>query len=237
MMLGHTGFYGVVAELDGAVVGSNFLDERGAVFGLGPITVAPERWDHGVGRALMEHTLRRAAERRAPGVRLLQSAYHTRSLALYASLGFAVRAHVACLQGPPVRASVPGYEVRAATAADRHACDVVCSRVHGHDRSAEVADAIAQGSTLVVEHDGRVTGYSTALAFFGHTVGESDEDMKALIAAARGFGGPGILVPAGNVPLMRFCLDNGLKVVELLNLMTIGLYNEPTGSYLPSILY
>src|SRR5512142_2007134 len=52
MMLGHPGFYGVVAEIAGDVVGSNFLDERGPVFGLGPITVEPGAWDSGVGRAL-----------------------------------------------------------------------------------------------------------------------------------------------------------------------------------------
>jgi hypothetical protein len=30
-MLGHAGFYAVVAELDGKVVGSNFLDERNCI--------------------------------------------------------------------------------------------------------------------------------------------------------------------------------------------------------------
>jgi len=34
-MTGHPGFYGVVAELGGEVVGSNFLDERGEIVGLG----------------------------------------------------------------------------------------------------------------------------------------------------------------------------------------------------------
>ncbi len=237
MMLTHPGFYGVVAESKGAVVGSNFLDERGHVFGLGPITVAPDRWDSGVGRALMEHALQRATERRAAGVRLLQTAYHTRSLALYASLGFAVREHVACVQGPAIRRAVPGYEVRAAVASDRPACDAVCRRVHGHDRSAELADAISQGTALVVEHDGRVVGYSTVMAFFGHTVGESDEAVTALIGAAHSFGGPGILVPTSNVPLLQFCLGGGRKIVELLTVMTVGLYSPPAGAYLPSILY
>ena len=32
-------------------------------------------------------------------------------------------------------------------------------------------------------------------------------------------------------------LENGLKVVEPMTLMTLGLYNEPTGAYLPSVLY
>ena len=40
-MLGHPGFYAVVAELGGKVVGSNFLDERNRIAGVGPITVDP----------------------------------------------------------------------------------------------------------------------------------------------------------------------------------------------------
>src|SRR3954464_10193637 len=34
-------FYSAVAELDGRVVGSNFLDERAPIAGVGPITVDP----------------------------------------------------------------------------------------------------------------------------------------------------------------------------------------------------
>jgi GNAT superfamily N-acetyltransferase len=237
MMLGHPGFYGVVAELDGRVAGSNFLDERSPVVGVGPITVAPDVWDRAIGRTLMEDVLRRADERGAPGIRLLQTTYHTRSLSLYAKLGFQVRELLACLQGPPLGASIPGYEVRAATNEDQASCDTLCQQVHGHHRSGEVADALAQGSAVVVEHDNRVSGYSTGLAFFGHTVGESNEDLKALIGSAREFGGPGILVPASNGELFSWCLHHGLRVFEPMTLMTIGLYNEPAGSYLPSVLY
>jgi hypothetical protein len=62
-------------------------------------------------------------------------------------------------------------------------------------------------------------------------------DLAALIGAATGFGGPGILVPVRNGPLLRFCLEHGLRVVQMLTLMTMGLYTEPAGAYLPSIMY
>src|SRR5205085_12089053 len=39
MVLSHPGFWGVVAEIDGEIAGSNFLDERSAIAGLGPITI------------------------------------------------------------------------------------------------------------------------------------------------------------------------------------------------------
>ncbi len=40
-----------------------------------------------------------------------------------------------------------------------------------------------------VERDGRIAGYTTGVAFFGHSVGESNEELKALIGSATAFGG------------------------------------------------
>ncbi|TMR08184.1 GNAT family N-acetyltransferase [Nonomuraea turkmeniaca] len=236
-LLTHPGFYSVVAELDGRIIGSNFLDERSPIVGVGPITVDPAVQNRGVGRRLMQNVLRRAAERQVPGVRLLQSGYHCRSFALYAELGFEFRETLACLQGSPLHQAVDGYMVRRAVDEDLPACNELCRRVHGVDRGGELADAIQQGAARVVEHGGRLTGYATGLAFFAHAVGETTEDIKALIGAAPSFGGMGILVPASNSALLQWCLHNDLRVVQLLSLMTIGLYNEPAGAYLPSVLY
>lgn len=237
MLLSHPGFYSVVAEVEGEIVGSNFLDERSTIAGLGPITIAPKIQNRKIGRQLMEAAMRRAADRRAAGVRLLQAAYHTRSLALYAGLGFQAREAIACMQGPPAAVTMTGYEVRRAGEGDLGACNLVCRQVHGHDRSGELLDAIRQGTAIVVEHDGRITGYATDLAYFAHAVGETNRDLMALIGAAPAFGGPGILVPVRNGVLFQWCLSRGLRVVHLMTLMTMGLYNEPSGSYLPSVLY
>lgn len=49
-LLTNPGFYSVVAEIDGHVVGSNFLDERSSIAGLGPITVDPKVQNRQVGR-------------------------------------------------------------------------------------------------------------------------------------------------------------------------------------------
>ena len=236
-LLGHPGIFSVVAEADGVIAGSNFLDERTSIAGVGPITVDPAVQDGSIGRQLMGAVLDRAAEQGSAGVRLVQGAYHTRSLALYAKLGFEVRETLACLQGPPIRATIDGRTVRAATATDLEACNWICRAVHGHDRSPEVSDGIARGSAMVVGHDGRITGYTAGLSFFTHSVGQSPDDLKALIGAAPGFGGPGILVPMREGALFRFCLENGLRVVQVLTLMTRGLYNEPAGAWLPSIMF
>ena len=237
VQLKHPSFYSVVAEADGKVVGSNFLDERSPILGVGPIIVAPDAQNCGVGRLLMEHVMQRAVEKQAPGVRLLQATYHSRALSLYAKFGFEVRELVACMQGRPMHSAIPGYHVRTAVDADIIACDALCARIHGHHWHGEVVDSVERGSCLIVEHDDHISGYSAGLGYYNHSLGETNEDLKALIAAAPAFTGPGILVPAANAGLFRWCLDHGLRIVQTMTLMTIGLYNDPAGSYLPSILY
>jgi hypothetical protein len=110
-------------------------------------------------------------------------------------------------------------------------------QVHGFDRHMELEQAIQQTTALVVERTGRITGYASALAFFGHTTAESNLDMQALIASAEYFAGPGMLVPSRNAALLRWCLANGLGVVQPMTLMSTGLYNAPAGAWLPSITF
>jgi GNAT superfamily N-acetyltransferase len=237
MLFSDPGFFSVVAECDGRAVGSNCLDERSTIPGIGPVTVAPDAQNRGVGRILMQAVIDRARERGLPGVRLLQAAYHNRSLSLYTKLGFDAREPVSVMQGAPLRQSLEGCTVRKAKESDIDAADRVCERVHGHTRSGELRDGIGEGTALVVERHSRITGYASAFGYLGHAVGESNLDLQALISAADGFGGPGIIVPTRNSDLFRWCLESGLRVVQPMTLMTMGLYNEPNGAYLPSVLY
>jgi predicted N-acetyltransferase YhbS len=236
-MLATEGIAGLVAERDGKIVGSAFADERGAVVGIGPVTVDPAVQDAGIGRALMQALIDRAQERDVAGVRLVQTAYHYRSFALYTKLGFAVRELLSVFQGDVSRRNSVPRDVRAASTSDVDACNALCRRVHGHGRSVELADWIGLGSARVVEKGGRITGYATGFGYGFHAVGQSNEDIIALLASADAFMGLGILVPSRNVGLMQWCLDSGLRIVQQSTLMTIGLYSEPQGSWLPSIVY
>jgi predicted N-acetyltransferase YhbS len=233
----HPELYSVVAEVDGVVVGSNFLDERSTIFSVGPVTVAPDEQDHSVGRALMQAVLDRSAERHAAGVRLVQVAYHNRSMSLYTKLGFQVREPLAAIQGTPLSTSIEGFDVRAAADPDVGECNALCARVHGHDRAGELRDAIAGGTARVVERGGRITGYTTGIGLAGHAVATSNEDLIALIADAREFSWTGFLVPLGNADLLRWCFAQGLRVVYMANLMTVGFYQQPNSPYLASIGY
>lgn len=237
MLFSHPGFYCVVAESDRRIVGSNCLDERSTIAGIGPITVELGVQNRSIGRELMKAVMDRARAPEFPGFRLLQSAFHSRSLSLYSKLGFDAREPVSIMQGPPIKRVIEGCTVRAAREEDLEAANQVCESVHGHSRAEELRDGIGQGTASVVERQGRITGYASALGFFGHAVGESNLDLQALIAAADGFQGPGVLIPTRNSPPFRWCLVNNLRVVYPMTLMSVGLYNEPRGAYLPSVLY
>jgi hypothetical protein len=170
-------------------------------------------------------------------VRLLQSAFHSRSQSLYAKLGFIVREPVSVMQGLPAHDVVEGCKVRPATIPDLEGCNRICERVHGHNRSGELRDAIRQRGALVVERHGGITGYASGFGYFGHAVGEANIDIKALLCAADEVGGPGVLVPNRNAELFRWCLSNGMRIFQPMTLMSTGLYNEPAGAWLPSSLY
>ena len=235
MMIAHPGFHVVVAERDGVVHGSNVLDERSEIAGVGPITVDPGQQNAGLGRLLMDHVIERG--KRFDGVRLVQAAFHNRSLSLYTKLGFDPREPLSCVSGTPLGRQLPGYRVRPATAGDLADCDALCRRVHGHTRSGELVNAIDSGSAQVAVRGGRIVAYCTGIAFFCHAVGEENEAVQALIAAAPAFHGPGFLVPTRNAALLRWCLEQGLRIVQPLTLMSMGRYQEPRGAWLASITY
>jgi GNAT superfamily N-acetyltransferase len=99
MMFSTPRFYALVAECDGRIVGGNVLAERAVIHGVGPVTIDPRLQNAGVGRGLMEGVMDRANQNSALGMRLVQAAFHNRSLSLYASLGFDIREPLSCMQG------------------------------------------------------------------------------------------------------------------------------------------
>ena len=185
----------------------------------------------------MVDVMQRAEQRGFDRVRLVQAAFNNLSMALYSKLGFDVREPLSVIHGTALELAIPGFEVRAARSGDEAACDELCLRIHGHLRRGELYDAIGRGTASVVERDGRITGYSTVLGFWGHAIGETNEDLQALIAAAGEFAGPGFLLPTRNAEVMRWCLGKGLRIRQPMTLMSYGGYNEPAGAFMPSVLF
>jgi hypothetical protein len=167
MLLSRSDAYSVVAEDEnGRIVGSNFLWEADTVTGIGPITVDVNVQNSSYGKAMMQDVIRRSDETGHPSIRLVQAAFHNRSLSLYTKLGFDTVEPLSNMQGSPLGLKIEGYNVRPMTEADLGAIDSVAFRVHGHTRHNEVAGAIGQGTAQVVQHNGTITGYTTGVGFF-----------------------------------------------------------------------
>jgi predicted N-acetyltransferase YhbS len=238
--IAHPGIWGVVAERDGRILGSNFLDERAEVRGLGPITVAPAGQGLGVGRRLMEAAIARGAGAR--GIRLLQDSFNTRSLALYASLGFEI-VEPAVVMGGRLRAAVPaGVEVRPLGPADVDAAERLSRDVLGFGRSGEVRDALAAPHLrpFAAIRAGRLVAYAASLEFFpaAHAVAETEADMAALIAGglAQADGPASFLLPVRQGELFRWALGAGLKAVKPMTYMALGEQPRVRGAWIPSVL-
>ncbi len=238
MWLPHPSIWGVVAELDGRILGSNFLDERDPIRAVGPITVNPEGQNKGVGRRLMQAVLERG--KGASGVRLTQDAFNMRSLSLYESLGFDVKEPLAVIGGKPSTGPSGEVEVRVLHEHDLDECEGLCKKVHGFARTNELRDAVHAFKPFVAVRDGRITAYASSVVFWpmNHGVAETDEDMTALLLGASAAVEEPIelLVPLRS-GLFRWCLAEGLRLVKPVNLMALGEYQEPRGSWFPSVLH
>jgi predicted N-acetyltransferase YhbS len=232
-------YWGVVAEQDGRVVGSNFVSEWDEIRGVGPISVDPAAQGMGAGRRLMDAGLERS--RGAAGVRLVQDAFNGRSMSLYASLGFDIKEPLVLIGGTPSATTNPAIAVRRMVSDDVAACADLHRRVHGVDRAVEIGGAVAQLSPWVATRNRRIVAYATSPSMWhrNHGVAEREEDMQAvLVAAAATEGRPlSFLLPTRQAELFRWCLRAGLRVVKPMTLMALGRYHEPAGCHLPSVHY
>jgi hypothetical protein len=72
-----------------------------------------------------------------------------------------------------------------------------------------------------------------------HGVAETESDMQALIvgAAAASDQPLSFLLPTRQAVLFRWCLDQGMRALKPMTLMTIGEYRAPSGCYMPSVFY
>jgi GNAT superfamily N-acetyltransferase len=239
--IAHPSIWGVVAERDGRLLGSNFLDQRGPIQGVGPITVDPDEQSRGVGRRLMEAVIERGAGAR--GIRLLQDAFNTGSLALYASLGFEVKEPVVVIGGRPRTTARPHAEVRPMEHDDLEACEALHRKVHGFERTAELRDALASPvlAPVVAVRAGRIVAYAAGVTFFAaaHGVAETQQDMLDLLlgALAATDAPASFLLPTRQADLFGGCLAAGLRVVKPMTYMTRGECREPNGAWFPSVLY
>jgi ribosomal protein S18 acetylase RimI-like enzyme len=225
-----------VAAFDGdAPRGSNYMNMWGDAAGIGPISVDLTAQGEGIGKRLMQDALAHAKQQGIESVRLCQDSFNMRSLALYASLGFDVKEPLAYLT---LAANGRVDEAfRPATPADYGAMDALCRDVYRISRKGEYAALTAAGFPAFVLDRGRITGYIIGTAI-GHGVAESEDEMLALLA------GIGAAMPDAHAhaamrqgALYRRALAAGHRNRKVMNLMTYGPYEEPQGTYCPSVMF
>ncbi len=231
--------FGVVAEIDGVIVGSNFVTEGDEVRGVGPITVDPSRQEKGVGRRLMQALIERASA--TASVRLVQDAFNTRSVSLYASLGFEVKEPLLLLRGIPDDTAPQDAIVRQMTDDDLSACTSLCVAAHGVARTHELRHALRHLTPMVLERAGRVTGYMTAPGIWlaNHGVAETEQDMRALLVGTAFVRQEplSLLLPSRQAALLRWSLTAGMRVIKPMTLMVRGTYQDPSSPWFPSVFY
>ncbi|MBW2091926.1 MAG: GNAT family N-acetyltransferase, partial [Deltaproteobacteria bacterium] len=204
---------------------------------IGPISVDPAFQENGIGRRLMEAMLERCAD--AVGIRLIQDAFNISSMSLYTSLGFAAKEPIVgmkgWLKGRPPRKN----KVRRLRLEDLPACSALCYKVHGIERTHELRDSINDGTAFGIENNGKITAYVSSLSRQGHGLAEFEDDLKSVISFIHAkYKRPiSILVPARQTSFFRWCLDQGLRVVDPLTLMAIGKYQQPKGCFFISVRY
>lgn len=239
MLTTHPEISGFVAEDDGQFLGSNFLWKQNSIAGVGPITVDPNAQAKRVGRSLMQAVIEDG--KGADGIRLVQDAFNTTSMSLYASLGFDIVEPLVIIGGAVKGETSSATAVRPMEEKDFEACAELCEKVHGFDRENELRQTAQMFPAFVAERENRIVAYASAPFFwqFNHAVAETTEDMQALLSGAAKLTGQPLsfLLPTRQAELFRWCLNQGLRVVKPMSLMSMGKYQTPRGSFLTSVLY
>jgi ribosomal protein S18 acetylase RimI-like enzyme len=239
LFLGLPAIHGLLAIQGDEPVGVLFLDEGDPIRGVAIVAVDPTAQGRGIGRALMRAALERA--RGAAGVRLVQEAFNTGSMGLYASLGFAVKEPLVRVSGRPRHAPMEGVEIRPWTAADLDECERLCRQVHGISRADDLRDAARLFRPFAAVRDGRITAYTYAVhgGILGWGVAQTEADMRALLLgiAAAVPDALSLHLPTRQEGFFRWCLEQGFRIEKPLTLMVMGEYRQPRGCYFPSGTY
>lgn len=146
----------VACDPEGQLAGTNTVDLRATVAGIGPIAVAPAWWDKKLGRFLMNGAMEHARQRGKGCVMLQQVNNNVKSYALYARMGFVPVETCLSLEGFVYEhlEPDPSYDFRRLGPGDVDACEAMYQRLFpGFSRAAETRDAIEDGLKAAAQGD------------------------------------------------------------------------------------
>jgi hypothetical protein len=186
----------------------------------------------------MEYVLKHARKIARQQIRLVQDAHNMTSLSLYASLGFDQKEALLLMQAPPGAEADP--RVRPMTRSDLPAAAELCRRIYRVSREQEIALLLdREFKPLAIERDGKLRGYLIP-SLIGHGVAESEDDAIALVGEMGRVAPPHMarfFCPLRSGEMLRRLLKMGCRGRRSMNIMTIGPYEPPTGTWMPSVAF
>lgn len=173
----------LAAEVDGRLVGTNFVTRWGSVGFFGPLTVEPPLWDKGVARALLTGTMPFFDRWGVTHAGLFTFGHSPKHVSLYQRFGFMPRFLTSILARPMPKseaaASGPATWGTAGESADLETVIAGCGRVTdatypGLDVGREIQAAAAQklGDTVLAFGDGgEIDGFAVCHTGAGSEAG------------------------------------------------------------------
>lgn len=150
----------LVAEADGALVGSNFVARWGSFGFFGPLTVRPDLWNRRIGQALLGATMDLFARWSVRDAGLFTFAHSPRHVALYQKFGFWPRFLTVILAKDVAAGEADFLKLSGMRAAEREqvidACREITGAIHdGLDVSMEIRSVEEQklGDTVLLWGD------------------------------------------------------------------------------------
>jgi GNAT superfamily N-acetyltransferase len=213
----------IAAELDGEVVGSNFVTIWGTVGFLGPLSVRTDLWDHGVGKALMAVTLDLFEARGTRHAGLFTFPQSPKHVGLYQKFGFWPRQLTPILTRriDAERSAATGWTTySAATDSDCFAYERACDEVtyalrEGLSLTSEIraVRTLGLGDTILVEDGSALSGFAVCHVGRGSEAGADLASVK--FAAVRPEPRPEAAFARLLDACEMFAATRGVKSVEL----------------------
>jgi GNAT superfamily N-acetyltransferase len=151
------------------LVGSSFAVRWGTSGVLGPLTVHPDHWSRGVGKALLEPTIQLFETWKLRQVALFTLPESTKHVPLYQKFGFWPQFLTALMSKPvgPGREHAPHGLYSGLDASDRHASLKGCAEVTGSifggldlRLEVEAIDRHSLGDTILLQEGDRIEGFA-----------------------------------------------------------------------------
>ena len=177
----------IAAEVEGELVGSNFLMDWGSVGVFGPLTVRPEYWGKGVANKLMEETVRVFAKWGTTHLGLFTFAESSKHVHLYQKFGFWPRFLTAVMSKPVGATNSAGrYLQFSASSGSEQAeilesCRALCNRLYpGLDLKKEILAVRDHrlGDTILLGSDAGIEGFAICHSGAGTEAGSGNCYVK-----------------------------------------------------------